>query len=709
MAVTLRDNYSGTATPYFALTLNASTDWAFQSFTTTQGYSLSRIDFWMAKNVGGSIGTLTVELYASDGSGEPTGGLLATGTIANADVGDTSSYSWVLCTLTSSYNLLPSTKYIIILRGASLNGANYIIWSYDDDGIGASDFAGGDQGWSTDSGSNWSIDTTQDQLFRCYGDTTPPTDKTYTKKLVAIGNHELWQESVAGTMSELTAANSDFNTSNKLNAVVAFQKLFIANESALKIADFVNAKIATADVGSNPPHRDIILTGGSSGAKMVVDYITSTSSACTIYGKRTTTATFTAGETVTGTNPSTSPYGTSVSFVMTGVAEVAAPHWYDWTVYGTDATNYGAMPAKAYLVCNFMGCLMLSGDPNYPHQWYMSRQLNPFDWLYAQDDAQSAVAGNDADAGEVGDIIKVNIPYKDDYVVHACANTLWYMTGHPCAGGTIVELDLTTGILGDRAYCWDDKGNLYMMCTVGLLRVPPGFGPLENLTIELWPNFIADLAFDASLHRITLAFNPEDRGVHIFKTTLSNGTSSAWWYDLRVEGLFPDSYSTDHGAFSSVYYQSEDPSYRKLLIGCNDGYIRFLDKTTKNDDSTAIDSYVGFAPLGLSTSIRKDGIIENIDVVTGGGESSGSLSDSDDILCSVHVARTAAKIIEKLDGGTAAKFTKTFSGPGWSRNNMDRRSARGQWGGIVLSNNTAGESWSIERLILDTREVGRSI
>ena len=711
MAVILRDNYSGTATPYFALTLNASTDWAFQSFTTTIGYSLTRIDFWMAKGVGDDVGTLTVKLYAADGAGKPTGAILATGTIANVVVPDTSAYAWVPCTLTSAYNLSSSTKYCVVLHGVSLSAANYIIWPYDDDGLGASDFAGGDQGWSTNSGAAWSVDTTQDQLFRCYGDTIPPTYKTYTKKLIAVGNHEIWQEAVAGTMSELTAANADINTSNRLNGIVAFQKLFIANETNLKVADFSNTKLSTGDISSGanlPPDRSIELTGGTSGAKMIVDYIDAINGTCLVYGKRTTTATFTDTETVTGTNPAGSVYVGAVSFVL-DADEVSAPHWYDWTVYGGDATNFGAMPTNASLVCNFMGCPMLSGNPNYPHQWYMSRQLNPWDWLYAQDDAQSAVAGNDADAGEVGDIIVVNIPYKDDYVVHACANTLWYMTGHPCQGGTIIELDLTTGILGDRAYCWDDAGNLYMVCTVGILRIPPGFGQSENITIDIWPDFIEDLAFNSSLHRITLAFNPEDRGIHIFKTTLADGVSSAWWYDLRSEGLFPDSYSADHGIFSGVYYQSEDPTYRKLYVGCNDGYIRFWDKSAENDDSTAIDSYVGFAPLGLSMSTRKDGNLSNIDIVTGGGGAVGSQSDSDDVYCNVHVARTAAGIIEALDGGATPKMIKTFSAPGYKKSNIDRRSVRGQWGGIVVGNNTAGETWSMERLIVDTKEVGRSL
>jgi len=673
-----------------------------QTFTPALQHELTSVQLYVRRF--GTITDVIVSIYTTTG-GLPTGNALVSKTIDGSGWSDSDNV-WAVWTFDTQITLAVGTQYAIVIEPGSYNNSNCPLWYYDATGA----YTGGSSGiadptWRT---------LAYDMYFREYGDrASQPVDKTYSKELIAIGNDEVWYESTAGTMNELDDANGKINTDNLLNATIAFQKLFIVNGTNLKIADFANTKIETDDIkdeaanATSYPFRGTVVTGAG-GAEMIIDYITAIDDAAVIYGKKTNDTAFVDGELVSGINSD----DTVVKFdIKSGTTETAPtiPHWYDWTVYG-NSTIYGAMPVRANEVCNFMGCLMLAGDPNYPHQWYMSRQFNPFDWLYTQDDAQSAVAGNDADAGEVGDIIKVNIPYKDDFVVHACASTLWYMTGHPCTGGTIVELDLTTGILGDRAFCWDDVGNLYIVCTVGLLRIPPGFGQPENLTIELWPDFITDLAFNAASHRITLAFNPEDRGIHIFKTTLADGTSSAWWYDLRTGGLFPDSYSTDHGVFSAVYYQSEDPLYRKLLFGCNDGYIRFADRTAKNDDSTEINSYVGFAPLALSTHPRKDGIIKNIDIVSGGGASDGTYqSDSSNVLCSVHVARTAEQIIEKLRSSTAAAFTKTFTAPGYQKGNIDRRQIRGQWGGIVLSNNVVDESWSMERLIVDTKEMGRSL
>lgn len=701
---TLRQNYT---TGDDASAMIYGLTWEAQTFTVVDAHAIDQVDLYL-EHTGSATGVLTVAIYATSNS-LPTGNALVSTTKNEADIA--AGPGWITFTFSTPYNLATGTEYAIVVHNANTgDGSNRIGWRIDNnDGT----YTTGERARSTNGGTSYTAQTGDDALFKEYGGFSvagvTPVDRTYTKQLIAISNNEVWYESVAGTMSEITDAKNDIDVTDVLNIATAFQKMIIANGSNLKVLDFVNTKITTADIKpgtDGPPDFGVILTGGTSGAKMIVDYITAIDGTCTVYGKRTTTATFVDTEVVTGTNASTSPYyGTagSISFTL-NADEDAPPHWYDYTVYGGDATNYGAMPSKAYQVCKYRGRIQLCGDPNYPHQWQQSRQLNIFDYLYVAGDAQSPVAGNDADCGEVGDVVKIAIPYSDDYLIYGCATEIWVMSGDAAFGGELNPLDTTTGILGDRAWCWDDKSNLYMMCTAGLMRIPKGFGQIENLTRELYPDFIADLAFDSSLHRITLAFNPEEHGVHIFKTTLATGACTGWWYDLRVEGLFPDAIPTAMGIYSAFYYPSETPAYKKLLFGCADGYIKSLDKSTKNDDGTAITSYVGFAPLALSTHPRKDGIIKNIDIITGIGD-----TDSNNVTCTVHVAKTAGQVIKKLNDGDTAAFTKTFTAPNWTKSNLDRRSIRGQWGAIVLTNDEDDESWSMERLTVDSKEVGRSL
>jgi len=160
------DNYSGSVSPFIALTINSAAKWAGQSFTAMKSYTLNRIDIWMKKNIGDFVGDILFGLYSVDEDGHPdiVAGALSTGTLPDADV--PTDYAWVPCDM-SEYNVVVDTKYCIVVHGYSLDAGNLIIWSYDNYS-GLSDYAGGDMEWSTDSGGAWSTTTTSDLLFRCY-------------------------------------------------------------------------------------------------------------------------------------------------------------------------------------------------------------------------------------------------------------------------------------------------------------------------------------------------------------------------------------------------------------------------------------------------------------------------------------------------------------------------------------------------------------
>ena len=65
--------------------------------------------------------------------------------------------------------------------------------------------------------------------------------------------------------------------------------------------------------------------------------------------------------------------------------------------------------------------------------------------------------------------------------------------------------------------------------------------------------------------------------------------------------------------------------------------------------------------------------------------------------------------IRAATGIRKARETKVFTAPNWSKSNLDRRSIRGQWAALVLTNSANTESWSMERLIVDSKEIGRSL
>jgi hypothetical protein len=159
------DNYSGSSTPFLGLTLNSANDWAGQTFTAMQSYTLNRIDCWFRKDPGDFVGDILFQLYGvSGGHPDIVGGILADGRLVDADVPDT--YSWLRCDM-SEYNLVVDSQYAIVVHGFSLNPSNVLRMSYDNY-LGADDYPGGTLEWSTDGGGAWSTQPNDDLLFRVY-------------------------------------------------------------------------------------------------------------------------------------------------------------------------------------------------------------------------------------------------------------------------------------------------------------------------------------------------------------------------------------------------------------------------------------------------------------------------------------------------------------------------------------------------------------
>lgn len=133
--------------------LNASTDRMAQSFTLpvsgTIHQRLSQVTLYMNKQ-GSPTGNLTIELYAVDGSGKPTGSILASGTIAYSSIsGGATNYNVSM----SAYDMTPGTQYIFVANpGAGASVGNHAVFYF---GPSSNPYSGGKMWLSTDSGSTW--------------------------------------------------------------------------------------------------------------------------------------------------------------------------------------------------------------------------------------------------------------------------------------------------------------------------------------------------------------------------------------------------------------------------------------------------------------------------------------------------------------------------------------------------------------------------
>lgn len=525
------------------------------------------------------------------------------------------------------------------------------------------------------------------------------------KRLVTAVNNEVWYEMSAGDLTELSAANGDIDCTDALIMFELYQKVFVANGANLKVIDFLNKKIVDANGFTNKPAKgDLVYQNGTSPATILVDYIDSANNV--LYG-------YTVAGTIETSTAITTAAGGGGNVILPSPDSVTSnPHWYDWTPYDNDTTTYGSMPSKAYLGCNYRGRAVLAGHPAYPYQWYMSRVNNPWDWNYADRDALSAVAGNNAEAGEIGDIVRCLIPYKDQYLIFGCANSIWYLRGDPAAAsGAIDDLDRTIGIFGANSWCLSSD-SLYFWGTGGIYKsvlTPTGPGRPELLTAFSLPNIVQDEAPDPSTHRITMVYDRDRLGILIYITTLADGTNSNYWYDLRTEGFFPEEYPEECAVYSSLYYDANDKDYSGVLLGTRDGYVDKFDDSAKDDDigasDEAISSHCTLPITKLSQDEDREAICKSMTIVTAGGASGGEFSGTDTVDYERHVADDAETCLENIIDGDTAFDSGTITGSG--RANRIRDRIRGKYLGIKLENTDTDETWAIDQVQIDIKEAGR--
>lgn len=523
----------------------------------------------------------------------------------------------------------------------------------------------------------------------------------YVRKLVAASNNAIYWENNSNVMTLLAGATID--TGEPVVMIEAFQKVFVVNGTNLDVIDFVNVKL-TLSAPSATATRGDILTQANTNAVMVVDFVNPASTG--IYGK-VTSGTFNNSDLVTST-------GTVDDFTPSAVSTVGTPLFYTWTVYpdidlGSSA-DFGIIPTQATIAALYRGRVFLAGDKDNPHQWKGPRADNPWDWLFFANDVFSPVAGNDSLAGQLGDIVTALIPFADNYFVMAGASSIWVMLGAPI-GGALRQVGFDTGIWSRESWTLDGEGNLYFLGTDGIYRLKVGFAKPENLTMQVLPKFRDDWALDSTLHKVTLAYDQTRHGLLICKTTIASGVNENYWFDLRVGdqtipgGFFPETYPDECGVHSSIFYDATTESKRQILLGCNDGYIRTFDENTKDDNigatSQKIESDCLYALRQIATDGARTGLLRGLWMVAAGGGAGGTQPDTDSFDYQIFKADEAETIIENVEAATPVPaFSGTVTGPGKSKRKGHR--ASGTWIGIRFINTTAGETWAVDRVLIDS-------
>jgi len=508
------------------------------------------------------------------------------------------------------------------------------------------------------------------------------------------------------TMTLLSAARGftagDLRTTGYLAQVPAFQSQWFADGRGAGFWEMNFNYDKLTGVASGPLSRGEGLTqAGNADAEGI--FYKSVGNDHYIY--RTTTTPFNTTGLITGAT-------TGETFTPTAI--LYPPHWIDWTTRRlanpaaatgliADSTNH-LPPSGSNIGGLFGGRLYLNTIEN-PNQWIASRHRDPEDFQVNQDDAGSPVSSQTAKLGIVGDAIVSLTPYLDHYMYFGCMNEIWIMRGDPGPGqgAQITNVSRKVGFFSPDAWTFDEKGNLFFMAMDGFYvlsgRSGVEGGPPENLTNTRMPGFIKSLGLNRRTDKVVMEYDKDRYGINVSITQFDGAWGAAFFWDLRLNAINPDSFATsDHYPSAMLYYDSRKSSTRGLLMGGQDGYIRKWDDTAKDDDGTvAIDSYCTLGPFQAWPKMRQQGQLNEVSLRLG--------DDTDGVDISVYAGDAAETVIKNVKNAAVPQAGETLTGGG--RRPVYRPRTIGSVYALQLRNNTVSERFALERVTARISDAGK--
>lgn len=361
----------------------------------------------------------------------------------------------------------------------------------------------------------------------------------------------------------------------------------------------------------------------------------------------------------------------------------------------TATEGLGQVPTGCRAIVLFRDRMVMAGDPRDPHNWFMSRQGDYRDWDYAALDAGAAIAGNNADAGQIGEPITCIIAHANACLLMFGTNSCWIMRGDPGYGGQIVNLSYSIGCLDWHAWCHSDKGDTWWLSYDGLYYMPPGCGSEPvSISRERMPEELLNI--DATTIQVEMAWDQRYRGIIITLTPTSGAAATHWWVDCKTTetsdsgagtaSFWPMTFAVDlHQPRAMFQRRSSTSDYSQVMLGGGDGYIRRFQHNLANDDGTNYTAYVLYGPFALGDGLSEEGIVSRIVGIL--DSSSGSAT------WTVHVGNSPQAAV-----AAAARETGTWTS---GANDWSYPRARGMYGVVKVALAAGNTRLAIEQITIE--------
>jgi hypothetical protein len=212
---------------------------------------------------------------------------------------------------------------------------------------------------------------------------------------------------------------------------------------------------------------------------------------------------------------------------------------------------------------------------------------------------------------------------------------------------------------------------------------PSATGFPEPLSKDRLPRELQDI--DIATTRVVMAWDRDQRGVHIWLTPYTADVSRHWFMAWPSVSFWYSEFPSGYAPYSVL----DTPE--GLLLGCYDGQVRRFFRYSAHDGSTAVASHLTLGPLMLGPA-GDEGIVSMV--------RPRLAAESDDVDVEVYTAVDAEMAVRAAESASSPRYTRSFS-PQQSRAGFPR--ARG--GAACVRIASDGTPWAME-LVEVSREQG---
>ena len=351
----------------------------------------------------------------------------------------------------------------------------------------------------------------------------------------------------------------------------------------------------------------------------------------------------------------------------------------------------GTVPSGCKLIARYRDRIVLANSNDAPHNWYMSRAGDAFDWDYGADgeDESRAVAGQNAKAGLIGEEITALIPYQDDYLIFGHPTELWVLRGDPASGGELDCLSTEIGIISSGAWCKTPGGDVVFLSRDGVYLLASGAQSRPmRFSREKLPRELLNMT--THLQDISMAFDIGMNGVLLFAKGVSVGKSVHYWIDWGTKSFWPLSFKGGSEPVIAFRYDNEDYTASTIIVGGSGGGMYRFSNTSGRDVGGTIDSKCLIGPIRLGAGVGGDGQLDQLCGKLGDGSAPINVS----ILAGVN----ASDALRSEKKGTKT-WTEGF--------NVHDCRYRGNTVYILLEGHTSREPWVLEEMEARIRGFGK--